>query len=147
MRKLTENDLANITGSTVEGYVVKAVRVKNGTFTDSDHYGILLGKNTDGNYVTWQWHLLEDETVSAYWGHYHGEDREAALRDYETRDMDAQTFKVTITETLQQVVAITARNPSEAEDMVQIKWNNQDHVLDADNFVGVEFKAVPASCQ
>ena len=72
MRKLTDDDLVNIAGSMVEGYKVEGVRVKRGNCTDSNHYGIILGKNVSGNYVTWQFHMLEDETISAYWGHYRG---------------------------------------------------------------------------
>ena len=57
-----------------------------------------------------------------------------------------RTFEVTITETLQQTVTVTAGSQSEAEEVVQDEWNAQDHILDADNFVGVKFTAalVPA---
>ncbi len=48
MRKLTEHDLARINGSTIEGYHVEAVRIKNGPFIDSDNYGFILGRNTQG---------------------------------------------------------------------------------------------------
>ena len=51
------------------------------------------------------------------------------------------SYTVTITETLQQTVTVTANNQHEAEEIVQNEWNNQDHILDADNFVGVEFEA------
>ena len=79
MRKLTEQDIANITGSTLHGYHVEAARIKQGPFIDSDHYGFILGKNSNGQYVTWEFHLTEDESVSVYWGHYIM-DREEALR-------------------------------------------------------------------
>jgi hypothetical protein len=88
MRKLTDNDLVNITGSTVEGYHVESVRVKRGNCTDSDHYGIMLGKNACGYYVTWQFHLDENDAPNVYWGHYLMEDREAAVHDYNTRDLN-----------------------------------------------------------
>lgn len=52
MRKLTVHDLTNIAGITIQGYHVEGVRVKRGPFTDSDHYGIVLGKNPEGHYVT-----------------------------------------------------------------------------------------------
>ena len=48
MRKLTEQDIANITGSTLHGYHVEAARIKQGPFIDSDHYGFILGKNSNG---------------------------------------------------------------------------------------------------
>lgn len=43
MRKITNTDLANITGIPIEGYIVESARVKNGSCSDSDHYG----KRTD----------------------------------------------------------------------------------------------------
>ncbi len=86
MRKLTEQDIANITGSTLHGYHVEAARIKQGPFIDSDHYGFILGKNSNGQYVTWEFHLTEDESVSVYWGHYIM-DREEALRDFDARCM------------------------------------------------------------
>jgi hypothetical protein len=90
MRKLTDNDLANAVGTDVHGYRVERARVKRGSFSDSDCYGIALAVNRFGDCVTWQFHLLEDETLSFYWGHYFTEDREAALRDCENRDLDAE---------------------------------------------------------
>jgi hypothetical protein len=80
--------MTNIAGSTVKGYYVEGVRVKRGPFNDSDHYGILLGKSDSGNYVTWQFHLDEDESVNPYWGHYHMEKRANALRDFHIRDLE-----------------------------------------------------------
>ena len=88
MRQLTERDIQNITGSTVAGYVVEAARVKNGPYCDSDHYGFLLARNACGHYVTWQFHLLDDDSVTAYWGHYFQEDRAAAVRDFDTRGIN-----------------------------------------------------------
>ena len=86
MRKLTERDIQGIIGSTIEGFRVEAARIKNGPFTDSDHYGFLLARNAHGCYVTWRFHLLEDESISAYWGHYFQDDRDAAVRDFDTRN-------------------------------------------------------------
>jgi hypothetical protein len=54
-------------------------------------------------------------------------------------------FEVTITETLQKTVTVTAKDRCEAEEMVQDQWDNQDHILDADSFKGVTFEAVPLS--
>jgi hypothetical protein len=56
MRKLTGDDLAKLTGSTVAEYRIERARVKRGSFTDTDHYGILLGKSDRSHYVTWQFH-------------------------------------------------------------------------------------------
>ena len=87
MRKLTERDIQDVTGQGVEGYRIESARVKSGPFTDSDHYGFILARNACGSYVTWQFHLLEDGAVSAYWGHYFGNDRDAAVRDFGTRSI------------------------------------------------------------
>ena len=85
MRKLTEHDIQDVTGSTIAGYRVEAARIKDGPFTDSDHYGFVLARNACGHYVTWQFHLLDDDSVTAYWGHYFQEDRAAAVRDFDNR--------------------------------------------------------------
>jgi len=145
MRKLTKEDLGRIVGTMVEDYHVEDVRIKNGPFIDSDHYGFILGRNDNGGYVTWQFHLLEDETVSAYWGHYFMEDREAAVRDFYTRDVSStpQRFKVTITETLKMTVEVEAEDKEEAEQKVSDNWHDGQYILDADNFTGVAFEAVP----
>lgn len=57
------------------------------------------------------------------------------------------TFKVTITETLQQTVTVEATSRDEAEQMVSDQWRNSDHILDADNYVEVEFAAILADEQ
>ena len=142
MRKLTDKDLTNIAGTTIQGYHVEGVRIKRGTYTDSDHYGIILGRNDKGSYVTWQFHLDEDEVVNAYWGHYIGENKEAALRDFDTRDLDAKPFKVTIIEKLKLTVEVEAIDRHEAEQTVSDNWRNSEYVLTADNFAGVEFKVI-----
>ena len=144
MRRLTDHDLINIISSTIEGYRIEAARVKRGTFINSSHYGIALGRNSKGHYVTWQFHLLGDESVSVYWGHYYLENQEAAVEDFNIRDLDTpRKFKVTITETLELTVEVEADDQQQAEQMVSDGWHRSEYVLDADNFVGVEFKAVP----
>lgn len=85
MRRLTKHDIQNVIGQTIEGFRIQAARIKNGPYTDSDNYGFILAQDTHGNYVTWQFHLLEDDTVTAYWGHYFGNDQEAAVRDFDSR--------------------------------------------------------------
>ena len=85
MRKLTKRDIEKIVGSEVKGYNIEAARIKNGPFIDSDHLGIVLGKNAKGHYVTWHFHLLDDESISVYWGHYFAENRDAAIRDFNKR--------------------------------------------------------------
>ena len=37
-------------------------------------------------------------------------------------------------------MAVMAKDRDEAETIAQKEWNNQDHIVDADNFVGVEFE-------
>ena len=50
-------------------------------------------------------------------------------------------FDVTITETLRLTVSVEASSKEEAEQMVNDQWRAGDHVLDADNFVDVEFES------
>ena len=87
MRKLTEQDITVLIGTNIKGYVIENARIKEGIFTDSDHYGILLGKDDSGDYVTWQFHL-DDEELSVYWGHYFMENKESALHDFKIRGLD-----------------------------------------------------------
>ena len=148
MRKLNEDDLANVIGFVVQGYRIEKARIYRGPYSDSDHYGIALGIDNSGNNVTWQFHLDENENPYVYWGHYHLENREAALLDFENRDLkglqdDTTTrlFEVTITETLKLTVEIEAKDCHEAEQAVSDKWNSSEYVLSADNFSGVEFEA------
>lgn len=145
MRKLTEQDIEKIVGSNVSGYHVENARIKNGPFYDSDHYGFILGRNDAGQYVTWQFHLLEDGSVTAYWGHYFMEDYNSAMRDFYNRDASSppQKFKVTITETLKMTVEVEAGDKYEAEQMVSDNWHESRYILDAENFTGVAFEAVP----
>lgn len=144
MRRLTDHDLANIAGTTIQGYHVEGVRIKSGSFSDSDNYGIILGRNTENHYATWQFHLLDDDSVSVYWGHYFMENLEAAIRDFHSRDKGStQKLKVTITETLKMTVEIEAEDKQQAEQIVSENWKSGEYVLDADNFIDVEFKAIP----
>lgn len=53
------------------------------------------------------------------------------------------TYKVTITETLQKEVTVKASSCEEAELTVKGRWNYEEYVLNADDFVGVDFKAQP----
>ena len=54
-------------------------------------------------------------------------------------------FDVTITETLEQIVRVEARNPNEAEKLVAKDWQKGEFVLDAENFTCMEFAAVPVN--
>ncbi len=143
MRKLTEQDLGKIVGSNVSGYHVENARIKNGPFVDSDHYGFILGRNDAGQYVTWQFHLLEDGAVTVYWGHYFMEDCDSAMCDFYSRDTSSplQRFKVTITETLKMTVEVEAEDKYEAEQMVSGNWHESQYILDASNFIDVAFEA------
>jgi len=156
MRKLTDSDMTNIAGSTVSGHHVEGVRIKRGEFIDSDHYGYILGRNPSGHYVTWQFHLDEREKPAVYWGHYYMEDRDAALNDFNTRDLpgaltkvpgSSQSYKVMVTETLQKVITVVADSPEEAEQIVSDRWHDCKHVLTADDFAEIEFTIVPADGQ
>ena len=151
MRRLTDSDLAGLAGTTVQGYLIEKARTKRGAFTDSDHYGIMLGENAAGNHVTWQFHLDENDAPYVYWGHYFMEDRDAAALDFESRDLKGASdesvprlFRVTITETLKLTVDAYAMDRHEAEQAVSDRWYDSEYILDSDDFVGVEFEAVPA---
>ena len=141
MHRLTDGDLADIRGQTIQGYRVVAAKIRQGSFVDSDHYGVMLGKNTREEYVTWEFRLKDDESVSVCRGHYMT-DREEALRDFDTRSIGlTQWFDVTITETSQLTVRVEARSPAEAEQIVTDDWKRSEYVLGPENFAGVEFKA------
>lgn len=142
MRKLTDGDFARIVGSSIQGYHIEAAKIKNGPFADSDHYGIILGKNSRDMYVTWEFHLREDGSVSAYWGHYI-QDREEALRDFNAQGVDApQKFHVTVTETFQLTIAIEADSKEKAEQVVSADWRKGEFTLGLECLAGVEFEAV-----
>lgn len=144
MRKITNADLANITGIPIEGYIVESARIKNGSCSDSDHYGIILARNPANEYVTWQFHFRDDESLSVYWGHYMT-DHEAAVRDFNTRDMalSLRKFTVTITETLKVPVTVEAADSQQATKMVSDGWCNNKYILGSENFTGVDFETVP----
>jgi hypothetical protein len=55
-----------------------------------------------------------------------------------------RVFDVTITETLRMTVEIEAASREEAEQIASDNWRSSDYILDADNFVGVDFEAAPA---
>lgn len=57
--------------------------------------------------------------------------------------MSRSRFKVTITETLKRTVEVEADDQQEAEQMVSDGWHNSKYILDAEDFVGVAFEAVP----
>lgn len=52
-------------------------------------------------------------------------------------------FEVTITETLQMTVTVTAKDRREAEGMVGAAWRDGDYIIDAEHFKGVNFEATP----
>ena len=52
-----------------------------------------------------------------------------------------KSYKVRITETLAMTVDVEAHSRDEAEQIASDNWHNSDYILDADNFVGVEFEA------
>ena len=59
------------------------------------------------------------------------------LQIYQERPQ--KTFAVTITETLALTVEIEADSREEAESMVAEQYHNEDYILDAQHFKGVEF--------
>jgi hypothetical protein len=69
---------------------------------------------------------------------YKGEDKGDTDTDY------SGSFEVTISETLQKVVTVDADSSDEAEQTVSDNWRAGDYILNADDFIGVEFNAVPA---
>ena len=87
MRKLTEQDMFNIAGSTIQGFYVEYIKIKGSKFTENNQYGIILGKNIENCYVTWQFHINENEEVIVYSERYFKEDKEAALQDFYNRDV------------------------------------------------------------
>ena len=56
-------------------------------------------------------------------------------------------YDVTVRETLEQIVRVEAHSPEEAEQLVAKDWVNKEFVLDADNFIGAEFVAVPVEAE
>lgn len=143
MRRLTDEDLTTIAGTTIQGYHIEGMRIKRGSFSDSDNYGIILGRNSENYYVTWQFHLLDDDSISVYWGHYFMEKRVATIRDFHSRDKDCtHKFNVTITEILKMTIEVEAEDQQQAEQIISDNWKSGEYILDSDNFVDVEFKAI-----
>ena len=54
-----------------------------------------------------------------------------------------KTFSVEITETLQKTIEVKASTREEAETIAYNQWRSSEHVLDSDNFTGVECKVIP----
>ncbi len=52
-----------------------------------------------------------------------------------------KTYTVTITETLKMTVEVEAESAEKAEQLVSDNWHNNEYILDADCFMGVEFSA------
>lgn len=55
-----------------------------------------------------------------------------------------KNYDVTINENLKMKVTVEAESAQEAEEIVRNRWKAGDYILDADNFTGVEFKAMYA---
>ena len=144
MRKLTAEDITNIIGLDFKGYKVERARVKRERFSDSDHYGIVLAKSSDGKYVTWQFHLDEDDKPTAYWGHYFLGKLNTAILDYKVRDADTspKPYTMRITETLEKAVVVEAVSREEAERIVAERWYGGQYILGPEDFTGAaEFVA------
>ena len=56
-----------------------------------------------------------------------------------------KTYQVEIIETLKKTIVVEANSREEAEAKAEEQWLLGEHILDADSFVGVDFKAVPES--
>ncbi len=60
-------------------------KLKNGAtvvaFEDDGHHGVVLAVKDDGEYVTWEYGVAEEDT---YWGHYFWSSEEA-FADYAER--------------------------------------------------------------
>jgi len=63
----------------------------------------------------------------------------------EADEGSCSSFDVAITETLKRVVTVDAVSPDAAEQTAADNWRAGDYILDAENFVGVEFTAIPAT--
>lgn len=50
-------------------------------------------------------------------------------------------YKIKITETLERIVAVEAETVEEAKAQVQEEWENSIHILDSEDFTGVEFES------
>lgn len=63
------------------------------------------------------------------------------LKNFDKQDLDTQLFKITIIEMLMLTVRVKAKDYHEAKQIVSDDWANSKYILNADNFVGVEFEA------
>ena len=78
------------------------------------------------------------------------QDNKRALDKANEDRIDAESsgsYEVTITETLKKIVNVDAGDSDEAEQMVSDRWRAGDYILDADNFIDVEFTALPVIVQ
>ena len=50
-------------------------------------------------------------------------------------------YKIKITETLERIVTVEAETVDEAKAQVQEEWENSIHILDSEDFTGVEFES------
>lgn len=62
-------------------------------------------------------------------------------------DKPKNLYTVTITETLSKEVEVEAASQDEAEQITKENWRSGDYILDAGNFVDVEFEARPAELE
>lgn len=53
-----------------------------------------------------------------------------------------KTYQVEIKETLCMTVEIKAENKQQAEEMAREAYDNEEYILDAEHFTGVEFTAL-----
>ena len=59
--------------------------------------------------------------------------------------MSKRNFKVTITERLRRTVEVEADDCQEAKQMVSDGWHDSKYILGSEDFVDVEFEAIPAT--
>ena len=50
-----------------------------------------------------------------------------------------KNYRVTIVETLEKVIEITAHNPDEAKTITESRWKNGYYILTTDNSIGASF--------
>ena len=66
-----------------------------------------------------------------------------ACQDNSNDGTEQQEYIVTITEVLQQKVPVKAESREDAEYAVECDYRRQKHILTAEDFIGVSFKAKP----
>jgi len=59
----------------------------------------------------------------------------------------SRDFEVTITETLQMKVVVSAKNHDEAEKIVRDDWYDSEYILDSSHFTEVTFKTMPVKLE